>query len=161
MLVCDNLELSFKDRVLFKNVNIKFESDNCYGVIGANGAGKSTFLKILNGDIEPNRCINIKDKVEIIVYGKPELMITKSCPIKEMSSCPCTKEDIYYLEDIHQNKYRILHDNCITHIMHHKNLNYLDKIDYYKKIGIRSYRLELLDENYDEVIKLINNIKNY
>ena len=47
----------------------------------------------------------IKDKVEIIVYGKPELMITKSCPIKEMSSCPCTKEDIYYLEDIHQNKY--------------------------------------------------------
>lgn len=58
----------------------------------------------------------IKDKVEIIVYGKPELMITKSCPIKEMSSCPCTKEDIYYLEDIHQNKYRILHDNCITHI---------------------------------------------
>ncbi|MEE1537685.1 MAG: DUF3656 domain-containing protein, partial [Ruminococcus sp.] len=55
----------------------------------------------------------IKDKVEIIVYGKPELMITKSCPIKEMSSCPCTKEDIYYLEDIHQNKYRILHDNCI------------------------------------------------
>ena len=70
----------------------------------------------------------IKDKVEIIVYGKPELMITKSCPIKEMSSCPCTKEDIYYLEDIHQNKYRILHDNCITHIMHHKNLNYLDKI---------------------------------
>ena len=103
----------------------------------------------------------IKDKVEIIVYGKPELMITKSCPIKEMSSCPCTKEDIYYLEDIHQNKYRILHDNCITHIMHHKNLNYLDKIDYYKKIGIRSYRLELLDENYDEVIKLINNIKNY
>lgn len=103
----------------------------------------------------------IKDKVEIIVYGKPELMITKSCPIKEMSSCPCTKEDIYYLEDIHQNKYRILHDNCITHIMHHKNFNYLDKIDYYKKIGIRSYRLELLDENYDEVIKLINNIKNY
>lgn len=102
----------------------------------------------------------IKDKVEIIVYGKPELMITKSCPIKEMSSCPCTKEDIYYLEDIHQNKYRILHDNCITRIMHHKNLNYLDKIDYYKKIGIRSYRLELLDENYDEVIKLINNIKN-
>ena len=45
--------------------------------------------------------------------------------------------------------------------MHHKNLNYLDKIDYYKKTGIRSYRLELLDENYDEVIKLINNIKNY
>lgn len=68
MLVCDNLELSFKDRVLFKNVNIKFESDNCYGVIGANGAGKSTFLKILNGDIEPTRGSIIKDKGERISY---------------------------------------------------------------------------------------------
>ena len=103
----------------------------------------------------------ILDKVEIIIYGTIENMLTKSCPIKELNICPCREEDIYYLEDIHQNKYRILHDNCITHIMHHKNLNYLDKIDYYKKIGIRSYRLELLDENYDEVIKLINNIKNY
>src|SRR5690606_17340797 len=41
-------------RVLFDDVNIKFTDGNCYGVIGANGAGKSTFLKILSGDIEPN-----------------------------------------------------------------------------------------------------------
>src|SRR5699024_11217436 len=45
--------LHFSDRKLFDNVNIKFIPGNCYGVIGANGAGKSTFLKILSGDIQP------------------------------------------------------------------------------------------------------------
>lgn len=102
----------------------------------------------------------IKDKVELLVYGKVELMLTKSCPIKEVNICPCNKEDIYYLEDINNNKYRILHSNCLTHIMHYKKIDYLDKIDYYKSIGIKSFRLELLDEDYNETIKLINNIKN-
>lgn len=71
-------------------------------------------------------------------------MVTKSCPIKELNSCPCHKEDIYYLEDINKNKYRILHNNCLTHIMHCKKINYLDKLDYYKSIKVRSFRLELL-----------------
>jgi len=48
-----NLGLRFSDRKLFDEVNMKFTPGNCYGVIGANGAGKSTFLKILSGDIEP------------------------------------------------------------------------------------------------------------
>ena len=101
----------------------------------------------------------IKDKVEIIIYGTIENMLTKSCPIKELQMCPCKKEDIYFLEDINKNRYRILHNNCLTHIMHYKKINHLDNIDYYKNIGIRSFRLELLDETYDEVIKLINEIK--
>ncbi|MGB5823637.1 MAG: ABC-F family ATP-binding cassette domain-containing protein [Proteocatella sp.] len=46
--------LRYGDRQLFKDVNLKFTEGNCYGVIGANGAGKSTFLKILSGEIEPN-----------------------------------------------------------------------------------------------------------
>jgi len=49
-----NLKLSFGERVLFKDVNIKFTPGNCYGVIGANGAGKSTFLNILSGKLEPD-----------------------------------------------------------------------------------------------------------
>ena len=101
----------------------------------------------------------IKDKVEIIIYGTIENMLTKSCPIKELKMCPCKKEDIYFLEDINKNRYRILHNNCLTHIMHYKKINYIDNIEYYKNIGIRSFRLELLDETYDEVIKLINEIK--
>jgi ATPase subunit of ABC transporter with duplicated ATPase domains len=55
MLTVSNVALQFGKRVLFDEVNLKFVKGNCYGVIGANGAGKSTFLKILQGDIEPNR----------------------------------------------------------------------------------------------------------
>ena len=68
----------------------------------------------------------IKDKIELIIYGSIELMLTKSCPISEvLSKCPCKEEDKYYLEDINKNKYRVLHSNCLTHIMHHKKINYI------------------------------------
>ena len=54
MIAANNVSLQFGKRVLFDQVNIKFVGGNCYGVIGANGAGKSTFLKILAGDVDPN-----------------------------------------------------------------------------------------------------------
>ncbi|WP_350342830.1 ATP-binding cassette domain-containing protein [Proteinivorax tanatarense] len=53
MITTTNLSLRYGGRVLFKDVNIKFTPGNCYGLIGANGAGKSTFLKIISGEIEP------------------------------------------------------------------------------------------------------------
>lgn len=53
MLTVSNLSLQFGKRVLFDEVNIKFTNGNCYGIIGANGAGKSTFLKILSGELDP------------------------------------------------------------------------------------------------------------
>jgi ATPase subunit of ABC transporter with duplicated ATPase domains len=55
MISARNITLSYGKRVLFDEVNINFTKGNCYGVIGANGAGKSTFLKILSGEIEPNK----------------------------------------------------------------------------------------------------------
>ncbi len=55
MITVNNVTLSFGKRVLFDEVNLSFSKGNCYGVIGANGAGKSTFLKILSGEIEPNK----------------------------------------------------------------------------------------------------------
>ena len=54
MLNVSNLSVQFGKKVLFDNVNISFTKGNCYGIIGANGAGKSTFLKILSKVIEPN-----------------------------------------------------------------------------------------------------------
>ena len=54
MITASNISLSYGTQVLFKEVNLKFTPGNCYGIIGANGAGKSTFLKILSGDIEPD-----------------------------------------------------------------------------------------------------------
>jgi ATPase subunit of ABC transporter with duplicated ATPase domains len=53
MLTVSNLSLQFGKRVLFDEVNIMFTKGNCYGIIGANGAGKSTFLKILTGKQDP------------------------------------------------------------------------------------------------------------
>lgn len=53
MITVSNLSLRFGKRILFDEVNLKFTPGNCYGVIGANGAGKSTFLKILSGEIDP------------------------------------------------------------------------------------------------------------
>ncbi len=55
MLRANNITLAYGKRVLFDEVNLTFTHGNCYGVIGANGAGKSTFLKILSGEIEPNK----------------------------------------------------------------------------------------------------------
>lgn len=52
MIAAENLSLKFGKRTLFEDVNVKFTAGNCYGVIGANGAGKSTFLKILSGEID-------------------------------------------------------------------------------------------------------------
>src|SRR6185312_3715683 len=55
MIAVSNLSLRYGKRVLFDEVNIKFTPGNCYGVIGANGAGKSTFLKILSGEVDSTK----------------------------------------------------------------------------------------------------------
>ncbi len=72
MLQIKNLSLRFGKRVLFENVNLEFKDNNCYGVIGANGAGKSTFLKILTGEIDSTTGEIIKDKSERISYLKQD-----------------------------------------------------------------------------------------
>ncbi|MDD3169214.1 MAG: ATP-binding cassette domain-containing protein, partial [Eubacteriales bacterium] len=54
MITVTNVSLNFSGTTLFKDVNLKFTRENCYGIIGANGAGKSTFLRILSGDLEPS-----------------------------------------------------------------------------------------------------------
>ena len=107
MLVCDNVSLSFKSRCLFKNVNIKFENNNCYGVIGANGAGKSTFLKILNGDIEPTTGNVIKDTNERIsylvqdhnAYDDFNIIDTVIMGNQELYSIRKEKDELYLKED--------------------------------------------------------------
>ena len=64
MIQCINVRLQFGPRVLFDEVNLKFTKGNCYGIIGANGAGKSTFLKLLAGTIEPSSGDIVIDKGE-------------------------------------------------------------------------------------------------
>lgn len=70
MITASNISLAFGTQVLFKDVNIKFTPGNCYGIIGANGAGKSTFLKILSGEIEP-------DTGEIIITSGQRMAVLR------------------------------------------------------------------------------------
>lgn len=70
MIAASNITLSYGKRVLFKDVNIKFTPGNCYGLIGANGAGKSTFLKILAGELDA-------DKGEIIVGPRERIAVLR------------------------------------------------------------------------------------
>ncbi|MGE4454899.1 MAG: ABC-F family ATP-binding cassette domain-containing protein [Sphaerochaeta sp.] len=70
MITAANIGLSYGTQVLFKEVNIKFTPGNCYGVIGANGAGKSTFLKILSGEIEP-------DSGEVIISSGQRMAVLR------------------------------------------------------------------------------------
>ncbi|WP_163338097.1 ABC-F family ATP-binding cassette domain-containing protein [Desulfopila sp. IMCC35008] len=68
MIEASNIALAYGKRIIFKDVNIKFTPGNCYGLIGANGAGKSTFLKILSGQFEP-------DSGEVFVSGKQRIAV--------------------------------------------------------------------------------------
>ena len=64
MITVDNLRIQFGKRVLFQDVNMKCTAGNCYGVIGANGAGKSTFLKAISGEIDATAGRVIQDSGE-------------------------------------------------------------------------------------------------
>ena len=101
--------------------------------------------------------------VELLIYGKVELMIMKYCPLKlNLNHCTLCKDNTnkYYLQDKTNNKYRILHNNCITSIMHYKNTDLINDINKYKELNIYNYRIDLLDEEESEIIDLINKVRN-
>ena len=73
MLSVNNLRIQFGKRVLFEDVNLSFTKGNCYGIIGANGAGKSTFLKVLSGEMEPQKgevALAKKTRMSILVQDQ-------------------------------------------------------------------------------------------
>ena len=73
MISVNNVRLQFGGRVLFDEVNLKFTKGNCYGIIGANGAGKSTFLKVLSGEIEPSSgevVIDYGERMSVLVQNQ-------------------------------------------------------------------------------------------
>jgi ATPase subunit of ABC transporter with duplicated ATPase domains len=107
MVRVNNVTLSFGKRVLFDEVNLSFTKGNCYGVIGANGAGKSTFLKILSGEIEPNKgTIEISPGLRMAVLKQnhfefDEFTVLNTVLIghKKMWDIMQEKDSIYLKED--------------------------------------------------------------
>lgn len=107
MLAARNITLAYGKRVLFDEVNINFSKGNCYGVIGANGAGKSTFLKILSGEIEPNKGtveITPGERMAVLKQNQFEfdevtVLNTVLMGHKKMWDVMIEREKIYALED--------------------------------------------------------------
>jgi ATPase subunit of ABC transporter with duplicated ATPase domains len=79
MLTVSNLSLQFGKRVLFDEVNIMFTKGNCYGIIGANGAGKSTFLKILTGKQDPTTGTYLGTRERMSVWSRITLLMISLC----------------------------------------------------------------------------------
>ena len=107
MLSANGVTIRFGKRVLFEDVNIQFGKGNCYGIIGANGAGKSTFLKVLSGEIEPSKGDVTLDKTERISVLKQDHFAFEEYTVldtvimgnKELYSIMKEKEAIYAKED--------------------------------------------------------------
>ena len=120
MIGTSGVTLRFGKRTLFEDVNIKFTDGNCYGIIGANGAGKSTFLKILSGEIEPSQG-------EVYTSGKERLGILK--------------QDHYMYDDVKVIDTVIRGNERLYQIMKEKDALYA-KPDFSDEDGIKAGELE-------------------
>lgn len=107
MIQAVSVSLQFGGRVLFKDVNLKFTKGNCYGIIGANGAGKSTFLKILTGEIEPNKgeiLVDEKERVSVLEqnqnkYDDKTVLETVLVGHKRLMEITKLKDELYQKEN--------------------------------------------------------------
>jgi ATPase subunit of ABC transporter with duplicated ATPase domains len=107
MITVSNLSLRYGKRTLFEEVNLKFTQGNCYGIIGANGAGKSTFLKILSGEIDPTSgsvSFSPGERMAVLTqnhYAFDEFPVIETVLIghKELYSIMKEKDAIYLKED--------------------------------------------------------------
>ncbi|MGG1443162.1 ATP-binding cassette domain-containing protein [Brevibacillus laterosporus] len=120
MISTNGVTLRYGKRALFEDVNIKFTPGNCYGLIGANGAGKSTFLKILSGEIEPN-------SGEVILTPGERLAVLK--------------QDHYEFDECEVLKTVMMGHRRLFDIMEEKNALYM-KEDFSEADGIRASELE-------------------
>ena len=115
-----NVSLRYGSRKLFEDVNIKFTPGNCYGVIGANGAGKSTFLKILAGEVEPNTG-------EVVIAPNTRMSVLK--------------QDHYQYDDFEVLETVIMGNKRLYDIMKEKDALYA-KPDFTDEDGIKASELE-------------------
>lgn len=120
MISTNGVSLRYGGRALFENVNIKFTSGNCYGLIGANGSGKSTFLKILSGDLEAN-------KGEVTVEPGKRLAVLK--------------QDHFEFDEFEVLKTVIMGHKRLYDIIDEKELLY-GKAEFTEEDGIRISELE-------------------
>ena len=120
MIATNNLSLQFGKRVLYKNVNLKFTPGNCYGIIGASGAGKSTFLRLLSGELEPTG-----GNVEVTPGERMAVL----------------KQDHYAFDDVEVLRTVIMGHARLVEIMDEKDALYA-KADFSDEDGMKASELE-------------------
>jgi len=120
LITVNNVGLRFGDRKLFENINVKFTPGNCYGLIGANGAGKSTFLKILSGELEAQ---------------------TGTVGISPNERIAVLKQDHFQYEDEEVLKVVVMGHARLYEIMQEKDAIYM-KADFSEADGMRAAELE-------------------
>lgn len=127
---------------------------------------KNVYLMTLSVELNYEQIKAIAKKsnnIELLIYGTPELMVLKYCPLKNnleyCKTCSSAHDD-FYLQDKFNNKYQIIHKNCITYIMHSKKIDKMQEIKLYQKIGIKNFRIDFFKENKNEVKNILKKIKN-
>jgi ATPase subunit of ABC transporter with duplicated ATPase domains len=126
MITVSNLSVQFGKRILFQDVNLVFSPGNCYGIIGANGAGKSTFLKMLYGEVE--------SRTGSVSFGQGERLSV-------------LKQDHFEFDDCQVIDTVMMGHNLLWSIMKEKEMLY-SKSDFSDKDGIRASELE---EKFNEL----------
>lgn len=120
MITVSNLKIQFGKRTLFQDVNLKFTQGNCYGIIGANGAGKSTFLRILSGELDPTG--------GTVTFGPSERLSV-------------LKQDHHEFDDLSVMDIVMMGHTTLWDVMHEKNALYA-KADFTDADGIKASELE-------------------
>ena len=127
------------------------------------GAKRITLSPEIN--MESIKLIKDKSNIDLLIYGRIELMITKYCPMnmilnKDNKNCSLCLKNNYYLKDKDYNRYPLLTRNHIVHVLDCANYNKLDLLDTYMDNGIYSFRIDLYNENEQDLEKIIDRIRN-
>lgn len=132
---------------ILKNKNIK--------KIGLSPEIKEEDLEKINKKLQSN--------LELLIYGKIELMIMKYCLLNKLinksNKCNvCINKKSYKLKDRNGEYYNIINNNCITTLLHYKNINLIDNISKYQKLGITNFRIDLFDETEKDINKILKKL---
>ena len=132
---------------ILKNKNIK--------KIGLSPEIKEEDLEKINKKLQSN--------LELLIYGKIELMIMKYCLLNKLinksNKCNvCINKKSYKLKDRNCEYYNIINNNCITTLLHYKNINLIDNISKYQKLGITNFRIDLFDETEKDINKILKKL---
>lgn len=175
-----NNYLEFKNNNLLVTelgaINKYYKNNNIVGDYFLNVINSETIKLLMNkvslltlsveaSDDEINELKEYSNYIELYVYGRVELMVSKYCPLNMIINNDDRKCDIcmnnkkYYLVDQENNKYPILSEKHLTHIIHYKELDLLENISKYKDYGYNNFRMDLYEETEQEIKNLLSVIR--